>query len=280
MMNQKSMPQLALIPQSETEKNRNLLLKSITKKRQLLQKLVVRSEMLKVRLDMLKGEYMVKIGSLVLKDNHLDLEIIQLRNILHLMEEGKSYEEAVNEISRTFYTEQLEIEKEEEKIRMEKETLEKREQQHSDEIVIETKKLWKKLIALFHPDLVMDNEEKKKREDIMKQINKAYEEGDISKLASIERDHTLSQDTPTENLEEILVQIENEIVAQEKFYQELKESEWYRWDLKIQRTKKTLDDIFKDVEKKLLNDIVAKMDILKSLQEEIHDRSNSRPDNS
>lgn len=258
--------QLSLIPE---EQNRKLLLASIKKKRLLLQRLVVRSEMLKVRLDMLKAEYMVNIGSLVLKDNHLDLEIIQLRNIFRLMNEGKSYDEAVNEISQTFYAEQLEMEKEEEKVRMQKETLNKREQKKSSELLVESKKLWKRLIALFHPDLTQDTEERKRREAIMKQINQAYEEGDLTRLARIEREHSITHESPIENLEEVLAQIENEIIAQEKFYTDLKQSEWYRWDQKITKSKVPLTDLFKDVEKKLLNDIVAKMEIIKSLEEEI-----------
>ncbi|CAN5208960.1 hypothetical protein BH09PAT1_BH09PAT1_7750 [soil metagenome] len=265
------MTQLSLIPLSplEEEKNRTLLLASIKRKRTLLQKLVVRGEMLKVRLDMLKGEYTVKIGSLVLKDNHMDLEIINMRNLLHLMREGKTYDEAVVELSTTFFAEQLEMEKEEEKIRIEKETFDKRQEQESSELLIEAKKLWKRLIGLFHPDLTQDPNEKKRREEIMKQINQAYEEGDYSKLTRIEREQTVINDSTLENLEEMLIQIENEILQQEKLYQELKESEWYRWDQKISRAKKTLDDIFRDVEKKLIDDILAKIEIIKSLTKDI-----------
>ncbi len=167
------MTQLSLIPlsTSQEEKNRKSLLALIKKKRTVLEKLVIRSETLKVRLDMLKDDYLVKIGSLVVKDNHLDLEIITFRNTLRLMQEGKSYLEAVEELSHTFFAEQLEIEKEEEKIRLKKEIYDKRQEQQNTELFVEIKKVWRHLIALFHPDLTQDPTEKKRREEIMKQIN-------------------------------------------------------------------------------------------------------------
>jgi len=265
------MTQLSLIPltASSKEKNRKHLLASIKKKRAVLEKLVIRSETLKVRLDMLKGEYLVKIGSLVVKDNHLDLEIITLRNTLKLMQEGKSYLEAVEELSHTFFAEQLEIEKEEEKIRLKKETYDKRQEQRNSELFIEIKKVWRHLIALFHPDLIQDPTEKKRREEIMKQINQAYEEGDLTKLSRIELEQAPVTESTMDNLEEMLAQIEQEIHTQEILFQQLKDTEWYHWDKKITKNRILLTDLFKDLEKKLLNDIVEKIDIIKSLKEEI-----------
>lgn len=265
------MTQLSLIPQtkSEEEKNRQRLLVVIKKRRLVLQKIVVRNEMLKVRLDMLKREYMVKIGSLIVKDNHLDLEIMQLRNIVHLMEEGKTYKEAADEIASTFYAEQLEIEREQENVYKAEKIFEKGRLQKSEEEQADAKKLWRRLISLFHPDLTQDVKEKKIREELMKQINLAYEEGDLSRLSSIERDHTITPETTATRLEDMISQLETEIIEQDKQYVLLKESEWYRWHLKIAKAKHTLEDIFSSVERNLLNTIVAKIDIVKELQRSI-----------
>ncbi len=268
------MTQLSLIPQpkSEEDKHRRQILATIKKRRSVLQKIVVKTEMLRVQLDILKREYMVKIGSLVVKDNHLDLDIIKLRNILLLMEEGKTYQEAEEELAQTFYAEQLEIEKEEETVRLAERVFEKARLQQSLEIQANIRKLWRKLISQFHPDLTQDMQEKKKREEVMKQINVAYEMGDIQSLSKIERDHTVLTETPTEGLEDLLLKIENEIIQQEKHFADLKQSEWYKWHLTLTKTDKTLDDIYKNTEKKLLNDIVAKMDIVRELRKELENK--------
>lgn len=254
---------------SDNEKNRKLLLNSIKKKRLQLQKLVVRSELLRTKLDMLKREYMVKIGSLVLKDNQLDFEMIRLRNMISLMKEGKTFDEAEKELEDTFYAEQLEIDKESENIRNAERVFEKSKEWNSDEEQQKAKKLFRKLIALFHPDLSQDEVEKRRREDIMKQINQAYEEGDITWLSRIESEHATTQETPVNRLEDILVMLENEIFEHEKEFTLLKESEWYKWHIKISKTQKTISDIFSDVEKKLLDDIVGKIIEVRELQKTI-----------
>lgn len=273
------MTQLELISKTQEEKSRKTLLLSIKKRRLTLQKLVIRTEMLKVQLDMLKREYMVKIGSLVAKDNHLDLDIIRCRNIIRLIEEGMTYKEALEEIQSTFYTEQLEIDKEEESIRHAEEVFEKGRNNKSEEIQIDIKKLWKRLIANFHPDLTLDLIEKRRREEIMKQINMAYEEGDILRLQRIESEHATTKETTVKRLEDILILLENEILEQEKEYIMLKESEWYKWYQKISKTKVTIRDIFSDVEKKLLDDIVAKIEIVRELKKTIDSLTEKKSEN-
>ena len=54
-------------------------------------------------------------------------------------------------------------------------------------------------------------------------------------------------------------------------FQELKQSEWYSWYKKISRSEKTMEDIFSGVEKKLINDILAKIKTVKELQNQIDD---------
>lgn len=265
------MTQLELLSITQEEKNRKTLLLSIKNRRLVLQKLVIRTESLKVRLDLLKKEYMVKIGSLVAKDNHLDLDIIKCRNVIRLMQEGMTYEEALEELKNTFYAEQLEIEKEEESIRLAEKIFEKGINTKSEEEKIDIKKLWKRLIGLFHPDLVQDTDEKKDREKIMQQINLSYEEGDITRLTRIESEHTATNETSSEKLEDLLILLENEILQQENEFILLKESEWYKWHLKISRTNATIRDIFSDVEKKLLDDIVVKIELVRELKKKIEE---------
>jgi hypothetical protein len=48
-----------------------------------------------------------------------------------------------------------------------------------------------KLAEIFHPDKVRDSETHKSHTEIMKEINKAYQEGDLARLLEIERQHEL-----------------------------------------------------------------------------------------
>ena len=244
------------------------LLAVIQKKRALLSQLVIKTEMLRVNLDMAKQEYMVKVGSLFLKDNHLDLEIIRYKNILRFMKEGMTFDQAVEEIAQTFYSQQLDIEKEQEKIKEEEAIFLKRNEKVT-EPHMDIKKIWKKLIAKFHPDLVRNPVEKKKRDTIMKQINRAYQEGDYDQLVRIERDNLAQKETTVDNLEEILETVLRDIDIQIAEYKDLKVSEWYGWMEKINRAKKTNMNIFADTERMLLDDIVVKIDMLNALKDQI-----------
>src|SRR5258706_12972097 len=118
------MPQLSLeiIPSPQIEDKKKIKLRTaIQKKRALLQELIVKTEMLRVNLEMTKQEYMVKIGNLFLKDSHLDLEIIRLKNILHLMQDGLTYDQAVQKVTQTYYVKQLELELEQKRMLEEEE---------------------------------------------------------------------------------------------------------------------------------------------------------------
>lgn len=259
---------LEIIPIQKDEKKKQRLRLTIEKKRILLESLVIKTETLKVNLDMARQEYMVKVGSLFLKDNQLDLEIIQLKNILHLMEKGFTHENAVNQISQTYYAEQLELEQEQERMRFEEEIYNKRESHHAKPGE-DIKRLWKKLIAKFHPDLVQDPKEKQKRDEIMKLINRAYQEGDYDQLLRIDQENLEENEQTIENLEEILLRLIKHIMQQTELFISLKKSEWHSWMLKIEQAKKKHVNIFAETEKQLLDDIVAKMDLIKDLKAQI-----------
>lgn len=266
------MPQLSLkITLSDKDTNkRKQLLNSIRRKRAELKQLVIKVETLKVNLQIAKTEYMVKVGSLFVKDNQLDLEIIRYRNILNLISKGLTYEQAVEKIAQTYYSKQIELDEERHRINQEKTIYIKREekiQTHDNDI----KKLWKKLISKFHPDLVQDNREKLKRDKIMKEINRAYQERDYDHLLKIGNENLPQRENTIDNMEKILVALVQEIEQKIEFYKSLKSSEWYPWMEKINKSKKKTLDIFAETEKRLLNDISAKFDILKSLKLKISD---------
>lgn len=240
----------------------------INKKRGLLKELIAKSEMLKVSLDMAKHEYMVRVGSLFLKDNQLELEIICLNNVLQLMHQGYSREEAELKISKNFYAQKADIEEEREEILEEEKIIKKREE---NTLVPQekVKEVWKRLVFRFHPDLIQDPLEKQKRETIMTQINLAYQENDFDRLVRIEKENGVTSEMTVSNLEELLAILTEEIRQQKLSFLELKKSEWYEWMLKIEYAKKKSINIFADTEKRLLNDIVAKFDAIKKLKSKI-----------
>jgi hypothetical protein len=246
------------------------LQRAIHKKKKMLEEVAMKCEELQVELDIVQHEYNTRIGSLLLKDNQLDLEIIQYRNVKSLMEQGMSYGEAMREIEDCFYSDILRMQKEQETIEFEKEMLNNR-HEVSEDVQGEIKQLWKELIRKFHPDLVSNMQEKMKREEIMKKINKAYAENDIDALrlfyANVHVDDF--QGSSIEVLEAILVDTENMIISLKEKYKELKQSQWFGWKDKLAKAKKTGEDIFKDFEKSLLNSIVRKIEILRELKDKV-----------
>ncbi len=250
---------------------RKQLLVSIKRKRAELKQLVIKVETLKINLQIAKTEYMVRVGSLFLKDNQLDLEIIRYRNILSLMTKGLTYEEAAEKVSQTYYSQQIKLDAEKQKIEQEQSILKKRDKKFN-EPNNDINKLWKKLISKFHPDLVQDNGEKLKRDKIMKQINRAYQEGDYDNLVKIDSENLPQIDNTIDDLEKILVSLVNEIEQQIIACVALKLSEWFGWMEKINKAKKKNLNIFADTEKRLLNDISAKFGLLKSLKAHIQEK--------
>lgn len=250
------------------------LQKAILKKRARLAKLVTKNELLRIEIDLTKREHHARVGSLYIKDNHLDLEIIHYKNILHLMNEGKTFAQAVEQLTQTFYAKQLYREKEEEQILRDAEVFRHRENETTPELLQDLKKLWRRLIAKFHPDLVQDATEKKHREVIIKQINKAYEESNIEALTKLEQEVHISdyQESTVEKLAEILITIENEIIQQMMIYDELLSSQWIGWKEKIAKARKKSIDVFADIERQLLDDIVKKYAMLNALKADVAKR--------
>lgn len=260
--------QLTILPDS---RKKHQLQKSLEQKKRVLTLWAEKIEILRADLELIKHEYHVRISYLLLKDNQLDLELIQLRNLKHLMEEGMTYAEAVKHEEDKFYNEILRMQEEQKKIDEEKEMLAAVDAL-SDDVKEQLKELWKKLIRKFHPDLVTDRDEKSEREEVMKQINAAYSAGDLEALQhiSLRAKRVSIKDATIEDLEKELVDIENAILMARSEWDELKESEWFGWMKKIDKAKRTGEDVFAQLEKNLLDDITKKITLARSLREEVH----------
>src|SRR5581483_2607193 len=131
----------------------------------------------------------------------------------------------------------------------------------------ELKKIWKKLLHVFHPDLEQDKNEKKRRTEIVKRINHAYKTGDIQTLKNIEEKEYLilenKKDTKLSSLQENLIELENAIIRWEKQLERLKVSEWYIW---VNLPTKKLEEFLNSLEAKLTKEITHKEKLLNSLR--------------
>lgn len=86
-----------------------------------------------------------------------------------------------------------------------------------------------KLAEIFHPDKVQDSETHKSHTEIMKEINKAYQEGDLARLLEIERQHQLGETIDNSSEDDVTrrcinLEKQNEILKTqyEKLKQELR----------------------------------------------------------
>nr|WP_231599463.1 hypothetical protein [Crocosphaera watsonii] len=61
------------------------------------------------------------------------------------------------------------------------------------------RKTFLKLASLFHPDKASDPETQIYHNEVMKEVNRAYEEGDIARLLEIEKQHHLQQEIDLNN---------------------------------------------------------------------------------
>lgn len=258
---------------SREDRKKQSLQKLIKKKTVLLEELMEKAELLKMELETISHEYHVRIGTLLLKDNQLDLEILQLKNLQELMKSGMTYQQAMKFEEDAFYSETLRMQQEQERLEEEKKMLEGI-QDVSDDVMEEVKIIWKKLIRKFHPDLVTDPTEKQKREDMMKKINKAYTERNLEVLQQLEQTQTIEEigELTISQLELSLDRIESSIRDGEGELNILQNSTWYEWKKKKDKAKQEglLQDVFAELEQKFLDDIVKKIEVAQKLRQEVH----------
>lgn len=230
----------------------------ISKKRKTLVRLTRNYEKLNTQLTEIQHEYDRRIGILFRKSQLMEKEIERSKAINRLMNKGLSYKEA-----------ELAVEQEEVKNMFEEKSWDfdfeaiAPEQNLSDGDKI-LRKLWIKLVQKHHPDLADNQIDRKKKEHMMKVINKAYSKKDYEALKKIEEQELLKYtQVHIDNLEQALVDIENAIIRITKELTSLKESTWYRWRKKTPLEK---DELFSDLERSLIREVFRKEQILSDLK--------------
>lgn len=252
-----------LLLRETEEKTEELLRKTVDRKRKVLIKLTEKLELLKVDLLKIEEEYNGRVGRLYVKDNLLDLQIIRYKKINELMDCGLTYNEAVLEMEENYRADKEQIDEESKRFEEYQEIMDN---ELSDEAIINIKKIWKKLVHKFHPDLITDLQDKKNREELMKKINKAYKEGDYKTLKNIEDKELIevSVDSDKNMLLKLVVKMENAALRAQNELKELRRSQWYVW---YKKNKEKKEKLLKDMEKKIIEDIVRKQFILDKLKQ-------------
>lgn len=82
-----------------------------------------------------------------------------------------------------------------------------------------------RLAEIFHPDMVKDPETQMRHTEIMKEINKAYQEGDLARLLEIEQQHQAGESIDNNSEDEVTrkcnrIEQQNQILKQQ--YENLK----------------------------------------------------------
>ena len=223
-------------------------------------------ESLKIDLVIIKQEYNIRIGRIYLKINELDLEILKFKKIEDSLKKNIPIEEAEKIIDESLKYRKKTIKEEYSKINEEKKIVEKR-KVISEKERSELKKLWRKLVHKYHPDLAGNEEDRKKREEVMKKINKAYSGGGLEALKTINQEYFEDIEiNSSEFLKTKVLNLESTIAKIEKEYLQLKKSEWYILKRNIENVKNKGRDLFLELEKKLFEDIAAKETIINNYQ--------------
>jgi hypothetical protein len=75
----------------------------------------------------------------------------------------------------------------------------------------ELKRLFYSLAKRFHPDLATDEREKKRRQDIMVKVNKAYSSKDLKALRALMKQPDITPDEPVKSRQRLMAEMEAEI---------------------------------------------------------------------
>lgn len=243
----------------EEESLRKILQKTISKNKKILMLLTEKLEQLKIDVFGIEEEYAQRVGRLYRKDSLLDLEIIRFQKINDHMDKGMSYEDAVLAVDDLQHVEQYEDISEYIDMPSSAENTVK----EGDDI----RKLWKKLVHKFHPDLAKNSEEREKRETTMKKINIAYANKDYDTLKTMQEKELVEdiaiEEATMDRLEKLYVDIQNAIVRSREQMRELRRSEWFSW---IKKSREERDVLFAEMEKKIAEDVTIKEVMLRSLK--------------
>jgi len=233
---------MSQIDEPQTKKD---LRAQIVKKRADLGRAIERTEGLKLELLELEQCYHARVGTIEAECELMEFEIFELKKIGDLVQKGETPEEARRIVRER---DALNREREEarlyedmkvhESIKRSSESCDKRSLGKDDATKI--KKLWRALAYRFHPDLVQNEDEKRGRERMMKEINHAYVRRDLAALTALEREmgREVSRGDDMEELERELVDLDRALSRVAQRVVAFKRSDWYAMRLLVLSARK------------------------------------------
>ena len=141
----------------------------------------------------------------------------------------------------------------------------------------ELKNLYREIAKKIHPDLATDDEERQHRQQLMVEVNQAYEDGDLEKMQSILHDWESSPESlKGEGISFELIRIIRQIAQSRerlKAIQEeiiiLEQTELYQLKIKVAEAEKVGQDLLADMAHELDKQIKVVMIRLEELKEKL-----------
>jgi hypothetical protein len=122
----------------------------------------------------------------------------------------------------------------------------------------ELKQIYRQLAKAIHPDLATEPEDRTRREQLMAEVNRAYEAGDIERLKAILTDWSLAevddwQDISVRLLHTIrkIAQSQQRLLRIERQVKELEKTDLYRLQLKSKHRKQRGRDLLVEMAQEL-----------------------------
>jgi len=225
--------------------------------------LSIRTQNLKITLNLFLGEYNSRIGVLYVNLDKIKLRIKEYQNRINLAKGKKLSPDDLNniekEVRESFFQERSKIDN------LESETsnfseeyeknLEREKKKYLDRESLEKlKKLYRKLALKYHPDRANNEKQREKFHKIFSAINEAYQNSDLNTLLKYmkqaEREERIAKETPEEKLSRLKKDykiIFGIISKMRRELEDLKASETYKLKEKVDQAKKKGRDLLQEL---------------------------------
>lgn len=159
--------------------------------------------------------------------DELDRLLYKYKSISEHVDSVFSYDEAADVFESAFAEQQAHANAEARRKDARRQS--QRREAMSVEDTAELKRLYRDLARIFHPDKTSGDEH------MMKQINKAYTEGDLATLRELNRDHHPTQNQTTTSLHHRLEAVQTQLILLQREKRALLRSDMYRMKQRFQR---------------------------------------------
>ena len=249
--------------------------------------LQVQTHDLQIVLDVFFAEYNSKVGILYVDLDRIKLKIKEYKKRLELAE-GKTIteeeaQEIEDEIDSLFSDAREKVDDLEDEATESSEEYEKHKEEEEnaelfgEDFLKELKKLFRKLVFKFHPDMAENEEQKKEFHTIFIKIKEAYEKRDIEVLQQYMLKADIESKKDDETPEKKLVRLEKEYERLTTIYEKLKanmetmrKSELYLLKKRVEEAREDGEDLLQDLVEAAEREIDIRREELDELREKYH----------